>query len=101
MDRHRSSVALSVMRTPIAVPPRQNARKKMQQRRRFKQTLSLQQRLNQEAQRLLAEAGLLPPGPVRDAVLTRIREAEATAQLDNWLKRPDAQPSVSDKSPHG
>ena len=33
----------------------------MQHRRRFKQTLSLEERLSEEAKRLRAEAKLLPP----------------------------------------
>ena len=71
----------------------------MQKRRRFKQTQSLQQRLTREAQRLREEAGLLPSGPVRDAVLTKVRQLEAAAHLNDWLSNvPAEQHSNADKS---
>jgi hypothetical protein len=60
----------------------------LKRRRRFKQTQSLQQRLLQEAQRRYDEAHLLPPGPVRDSLLTRARQAEAAAHMDEWLNPP-------------
>ena len=43
----------------------------MAERRRFKQTQSLEERLSEEAKRLREEAKLLPPGVVRDAVIRR------------------------------
>lgn len=42
------------------------------QRRRFKQTISLEERLAEEARRLREAAELLPHGPVRDAGLRRL-----------------------------
>jgi hypothetical protein len=44
----------------------------MQQRRRFKQTVSLEARLAEAARRLREEAELLPHGPVRDAALRKL-----------------------------
>ena len=53
---------------------------KMQRRRRFKQTSSLQARLADEAKRLREEARSLPPGAQRDDL---IRRALATPPISN------------------
>jgi hypothetical protein len=45
-------------------------------RRRFKQILSLEERLSEEAKRLREDAKLLPPGPERDVLIRRARQAE-------------------------
>jgi hypothetical protein len=52
----------------------------MQKRRRFKQNPSLEERLADEAKLLREQASLLPPGPVREAVLRKARQAETGAQ---------------------
>jgi hypothetical protein len=59
-----------------------------QQRRRFKQTISLEERLAEEAKRLREAARLLPPGAVRQAALRKARQAEIAAHLSEWLKSP-------------
>jgi hypothetical protein len=64
----------------------------MQKRRRFKQTLSLEDRLTEEARRLREEAELLPHGPVRDAALRRARQAETGSHMTEWLRSPGLQP---------
>jgi hypothetical protein len=64
----------------------------MQKRRRFKQTLSLEDRLTEEARRLRDEAELLPHGPVRDAALRRARQAETGSHMTEWLRSPGLQP---------
>jgi hypothetical protein len=46
------------------------------QRRRFKQTQSLEERLFAESKRLRADARSLPPGAVRDRLLRKARQAE-------------------------
>jgi hypothetical protein len=93
---------LSVMRTPVALPPSSQERSSdMLRRRRFKQTQSLQERLIQEAKRLYDEARLLPPGPVRDAALKRARQAEAAAHLDEWLNSPGLRPPKDNNPAHG
>jgi hypothetical protein len=56
------------------------------QRRRFKQTTSLEERLAEEARRLREEAELLPHGPVRDAALRRARQAETGSHITEWLR---------------
>jgi hypothetical protein len=65
------------------------------QRRRFKQTQSLEERLANEAKRLREEANLLPPGALRDAVLRKARQAETGSQMSEWLHSPGLQPPRS------
>jgi hypothetical protein len=64
----------------------------MQKRRRFKQTISLEERLAEEARRLREEAESLPPGPVRDDALRRARQAETGSHMSEWLRSPGLQP---------
>ncbi|RXT50595.1 hypothetical protein B5V03_06285 [Bradyrhizobium betae] len=67
----------------------------MTQRRRIKQTHSLEQRLSTEAERLRAQAELLRPGPLRDAVIRKAEQAESASQMSTWLTSPGTQPSKS------
>jgi hypothetical protein len=60
----------------------------MQQRLRFKHTQSLEERLIQQATRLREEAKALPPGAAREAILERAEQAEAGAQMSQWLRSP-------------
>jgi hypothetical protein len=62
------------------------------QRRHFKQTQSLEERLSEEAKRLRAEAKLLPPGPERDALIRKARQAETGSHMSEWLTSPGLQP---------
>ena len=64
----------------------------MQQRRRFTQTTSLEDRLADEARRLREEAELLPHGPVREAAIRRARQAETGSHINQWLRSPGLQP---------
>jgi hypothetical protein len=68
----------------------------MTMRHRFRQTKPLKQRLLEEAQTLREQARLLPFGPVRDAALTKARQAEAAAHMDDWLSSPGLQPPKSE-----
>jgi hypothetical protein len=63
-----------------------------QQRRRFRQTISLEERLAEEAKRLREAARLLPPGAVRQAALRKARQAEIAAHLSEWLQSPGLKP---------
>ena len=63
-----------------------------QQRRRFKQTTSLEQRLAAEARRLREEAKSLPPGIARDDLIRRARQAETGSHMSEWLRSPGLQP---------
>ena len=62
-----------------------------QQRRRFKQMLSQTERLDQEAARLRAEAENLPPGPQREYLLRKARQADTATHVDEWLSSPGLQ----------
>ena len=58
------------------------------ERRRFKQTKSLEERLADEARLLREQADSLPPGAVREAVLRRARQADTASHISDWLKSP-------------
>ncbi|WKA32036.1 hypothetical protein QUH67_19785 [Bradyrhizobium roseum] len=60
----------------------------MQQRRRIKQTISLEQRLADEACRLREQAELLPHGAVREGTIRKARQAETGSHLSEWLRSP-------------
>ena len=62
------------------------------QRRRFKQTLTLEERLAIEAQRLREEAKKLPPGAEQAELLRKAREDEMVAQMAGWITSPGLQP---------
>ena len=62
------------------------------ERRRFKQAVSLEVRLAEEAKRLREEAKLLPPGAQREALLRRARQAETGSHMSEWLSSPGLQP---------
>ena len=64
----------------------------MQQRRRFKQSDSLEERLAEEAKRLREEAELLPPGAVRDEMIRKARQAETGSHMSEWLSSPGLRP---------
>ena len=64
----------------------------MQQRKRIKQTMSLEERLAEEARRLREEAESLPHGPVRDTALRRARQAETGSHMSEWLTSPGLRP---------
>jgi hypothetical protein len=62
------------------------------QRRRFKQTIPLDKRLEDQAARLRQEADNTPPGIERDTLLRRARQAETAAHLQEWLMSPGLRP---------
>jgi hypothetical protein len=62
------------------------------QRRRFKQTQTLEERLAEEADRLPSEAKGTPPGIERVELMRRARRAETAAQMNQWLSSPALQP---------
>jgi hypothetical protein len=62
------------------------------QRRRFKQTQSLEARLAEEAKRLREEAKLLPPGVQRDEMIRKARQAEIGSHMNEWLMSPGLRP---------
>lgn len=60
----------------------------MQKRRRFKQQFTLQDRLAAWSQEILAQAAALPPGPERDALIKKTRQAEVASHVDDWAAGP-------------
>jgi hypothetical protein len=62
------------------------------QRRRFKQTQSLEERLSEESKRLREEAKLLPPGAARDEIIRKARQAETASRMNEWLTSPGLRP---------
>ena len=62
------------------------------QRRRFKQTTTLESRLAEEAKRLREEAKLLPPGALREEFIRKARHAEAASLMNEWLTSPGLRP---------
>lgn len=63
----------------------------MTERRKVKQTSSLEEQLAEEARRLREEADLLPHGPVREAAIRRARQAETGSHMTQWLTSPGLQ----------
>jgi hypothetical protein len=61
-------------------------------RRRFKQTVSLEERLSEEAKRLRVEAKSLPPGPDRDILIRKARQAGTGSHMSEWLRSPGLLP---------
>ncbi|MEH2488625.1 hypothetical protein [Bradyrhizobium sp. AZCC 2230] len=57
----------------------------MPERRKVKQTRSLEERMAEQAAKLKAQAGQLPAGAEREALLKRARIAETGAHLSDWL----------------
>jgi hypothetical protein len=57
----------------------------VKQRRRFKQTTTLAQRLTLEASRLRDQAKAISPGPEQAQLWRKVRQAEAALRIDEWL----------------
>lgn len=60
-------------------------------RRRFKQTVSLSDRLAAEARRLREEARALSPGAKRERLLRKARQLETASHINEWLASPGLQ----------
>jgi hypothetical protein len=61
-------------------------------RRRFKQTVSLHNRLSEFIADARAKAETMPHSPERDELLKKIRQAEAAANIEAWANSPGLQP---------
>jgi hypothetical protein len=64
----------------------------MKRRRRIEQSLSLEERLAEEAERLRKEARTLPPGQKQEILLHKVRQDEVAVHLTAWLTSPGLQP---------
>jgi hypothetical protein len=64
----------------------------MVRRRRFKQAASLKDRLASFAKEVREKASLLRPGPEKDALLRKARQADTAAHLEDWANSPELRP---------
>ena len=64
----------------------------MPKRRRFKQSQSFKDRLASFAKETRETAEMLPPGPLRDELLRKARQADTAAHLDKWASSSGLQP---------
>jgi hypothetical protein len=64
----------------------------MSQRRRFKQTISLGERLVEEAAMLRRRADTAPTPEERDRLLKKARAAEIALEINDWIESPGARP---------
>jgi hypothetical protein len=58
----------------------------------FKQQTTLQDRIIEWAKEVRDQAAALPPGPDRDMLLTKVRQAETALHLEDWASSPELQP---------
>ena len=63
----------------------------MKRRRHFKQETTLQDRIVAWAKEVRAQAAELPPGPDRDELLKKVRQAETAMHLEDWANSPGLQ----------
>jgi hypothetical protein len=64
----------------------------MSERRRFKQTISLKDRLASFAKEVRDRASQLRPGPEQDALLKKARQADTASHLNDWTNSPGLEP---------
>ena len=64
----------------------------MYNRRRFKQTETLQDRLAAFATQTRQEASVLPPGTERDELMKKARQADVASHIDEWANSAGLQP---------
>jgi len=62
------------------------------QRRRFKQTTPVDQRLEEQSKRLPEEAQGTPPGIEREKLIRKARQTETAAHIQEWFSSPGLQP---------
>lgn len=60
----------------------------MIERRRFKQTFTLKDRLAQDIEHLSDQAKNMKPGVALDQILHRIRQNQTASEINNWLGSP-------------
>jgi hypothetical protein len=61
-------------------------------RRNMKQTVPLENRLEQMAEHCRQEAAHLPPGAERDELVRKARQAETASHLTEWVLSPGLRP---------
>ena len=69
-------------------------------RRRFRQETSLQDRIVEWAVALRKQADVMRPGPERDELLKKLRQAETAMHMEDWANSRGLQPpNRNDRSP--
>ena len=71
-----------------APAPSNGMEQRMQKRRRFKQTQSLEERLAVVAKMLRRKAAMLPQGRLRDVAERKARQVDTASHLSQWLRSP-------------
>ena len=61
------------------------------QRNRFTQTITLDDRLAHEAERLRQKALTVPARKERESLLRKVRQLETASQINEWLSSPGLQ----------
>ncbi|MBB4368643.1 hypothetical protein GGD63_001422 [Bradyrhizobium sp. cir1] len=64
----------------------------MFKRRRFKQQPTLQDRLSAWVKQVREQASRLPPGPERDTLLKKARQADVACHLHDWIESAGLRP---------
>lgn len=64
----------------------------MTERRRFKQTESLKDRLLAFARLMREQAATMSPGGERNAVLAKAHDAETAIRVDQWVRSSELKP---------
>jgi hypothetical protein len=67
----------------------------MMKRRRFEQSQSLKDRLASFATDVRKRANELPPGPIKEDLLRKARQADTATYLDDWINSPGLQPPTA------
>jgi len=67
---------------------RMQKRRRLTHIRRLEKLQRLEKLLADEAKRLHEQAELLPPGPLREQVLMKARQAETGSHVSEWLRSP-------------
>lgn len=60
--------------------------------RRFRQFLTLEERLAEESIRLKKEAHAMPAGVERERLLRNARQCDTGSHMSEWLRSPELQP---------
>jgi hypothetical protein len=61
----------------------------MHRRRRFKQVTTLQDRIAEWATGVRDQVNGMKPGPERDELIKKLRQAETAMHMEDWASSPD------------
>jgi hypothetical protein len=70
----------------------------MQRRRRVNHRFTLQDRIIAWAKEVREQAAELPPGADRDALLKKVKQAEAAMHLEDWARSTELQPRTKGRA---